>query len=1024
MSRTHREGSTHHSTTALMLASAAHTARARWARWGAAVGMAVLTGLTGTASMAQSGNDPQAVQVTLEGCRNNGTIVLPDGNDRFLCPNAAYTTGNLGKGWNELDLVPHRLTLQAGGNAPATQTYTMAVAVDNFDTQPGYDRMSAFTLNTTLSSGSCLITSSPPRTVTPGVGGTDTSLVRDITVTQSRNSTCVFDFYARLAIDSHLYPGASLHANALNRNLGTAGVGARDVSIPVKEITAQGLRKDMSASQGGATDWALTKVPPADISLGDVCTASNTLTKEVTFRVEWKKLGVAAGKVNVLANIYAYNPASRPIEVSVVDVIRNGTTVLDTSAASAFQLVPRRTEVLVATHQVSLDPSVASVGEVLNDIVTASYRDPVEGDTLGRTISATASATVVQGDVTDSVVSIADVEQASGGVRFAVASPALGSFLNGYVAGSVTTGPVNWGVSGQSASGAVSFAKTVSLDGRRVVNGSIVDTATLVSSTTGGLERKAGPFTVKVTSSASVSLAINKSIPADFGLDAGERVEVTFKVTRASDPTYLREFKLTFVAGTTSLQAQLTGLVPDEYKVEETSARFFTGAADTTGVVAPLNPVGGTVQTQNLQASANGNDTFETSECAGSVSFVNRSSAGPAQVKVGKITEPTTGLTAPEDTVWTFALISPSGATLETLTATANGPAVMFTSALTVEGTYTVVETKKEPAWVLKDVAPDANADKICEFKVDFPEDGGRVFACSFTNQKQGRAKVIKTQAGAALTGAASFSFELRTGASTTTSGTVIASGSATAANAGAVNFAPWLVPGAAYQLCEVVMPGWDTSLMGDGPRFVPASMLTPILPNPNVSNETVCVPFTVTAGQVRAFNVDNTPPPGGLGRTIGFWKNWTSCDGRGKQAPVLDNALANAEPTGIVVSAAGGSYGAFTGPLYRVLHGTTATPDAAVDCQAAIALLDKSTIDTGRKSASDPAFNLAAQLVAAQLNYANGANRTVTSTISAAVVLLGSVKFDGITHTSISKQQAALMNSYATLLDNYNNNR
>src|SRR5215831_14007385 len=71
------------------------------------------------------------VAFTLEGCRNNGSITLPNGSGQFICPDAAYTTGNLGKGWNELDLVPFRLIANVGNSAPSTQTYAVVVALDN-----------------------------------------------------------------------------------------------------------------------------------------------------------------------------------------------------------------------------------------------------------------------------------------------------------------------------------------------------------------------------------------------------------------------------------------------------------------------------------------------------------------------------------------------------------------------------------------------------------------------------------------------------------------------------------------------------------------------------------------------------------------------------------------------------------------------------------------------------------------------------------------------------------------------------
>src|SRR5947209_6201212 len=42
---------------------------------------------------------PNHVAFTLEGCRNDGTISLPNGSGKYICPDAAYTTGNLGKNW-------------------------------------------------------------------------------------------------------------------------------------------------------------------------------------------------------------------------------------------------------------------------------------------------------------------------------------------------------------------------------------------------------------------------------------------------------------------------------------------------------------------------------------------------------------------------------------------------------------------------------------------------------------------------------------------------------------------------------------------------------------------------------------------------------------------------------------------------------------------------------------------------------------------------------------------------------------
>ncbi len=74
---------------------------------------------------------------------------------------------------------------------------------------------------------------------------------------------------------------------------------------------------------------------------------------------------------------------------------------------------------------------------------------------------------------------------------------------------------------------------------------------------------------------------------------------------------------------------------------------------------------------------------------------------------------------------------------------------------------------------------------------------------------------------------------------------------------------------------------------------------------------------------------------------------------------------------------------------------------------------------------ASDPAFNLAAQLVAAVLNFTAGAGRTAAATtaINQAVLLLGKYHFDGNGYIGkISAVGAATMNQLARILDDYNN--
>jgi CSLREA domain-containing protein len=282
--------------------------------------------------------------------------------------------------------------------------------------------------------------------------------------------------------------------------------------------------------------------------------------------------------------------------------------------------------------------------------------------------------------------------------------------------------------------------------------------------------------------------------------------------------------------------------------------------------------------------------------------------------------------------------------------------------------------------------------------------DAGEIVTCTFTNTKRGMAKVIKTVNSAAPSGTQEFIFQLRQGSTPIVVGTTLETQTANAGNGGVINFTTKLVPTATYQLCEIVMPGWLTTLG----TFVPGSFMPPdgVAPNPDVDNSILCVNFTVTAGETKAFTIDNTPPPGGRALTIGFWKNWASCaQSSGKQKPVLDQMLALAEPVGVQI-----------GDLF--LH--------ARDCLKAVRILNKSTINNGTKKSSDPAFNLAAQLLAARLNILAlaGTCPAAVTAINAAQALLDAVNFDGTTHDKLSAAQATQANTLARTLDNYNNNR
>lgn len=333
--------------------------------------------------------------------------------------------------------------------------------------------------------------------------------------------------------------------------------------------------------------------------------------------------------------------------------------------------------------------------------------------------------------------------------------------------------------------------------------------------------------------------------------------------------------------------------------------------------------------------------------------------------------------------------------------------------AYNATGVYTSTEANPTPNFDLTSISCDetttltASSGDRSNRTATFRLDPGEIATCTFTNTKRGQATVRKTVSGSPLTALLppdqqSFTFQLRRGASTTNAGTLLEQQDATVANGGVFTFATKLVAGDTYQLCEIVLPGWRTTLT------------TPfVLYNASGDNSTLCMNFSVGAGETKPIAVDNRPPPRGLARTIGFWKNWASCaSSSGKQKPVLDQTLAAAEPAGITI-----------GTL--ILHGSTSTPNTAPDCLKAVRLLDKSTIDAAKKMSSDPAFNLAAQLLAADLNVKAGA-LTCPSAISAindAQTLLAAVHFNGITHDKLNAAQSTQANSLATTLDRYNNN-
>lgn len=1046
--------------------------------------MIALTCAAGGALAAQPAlaADPEGVTISIDGCdlTQSGTDPAqynPDATPPDLvCDDAGYVGGNLGKDWNELDLVPFRFTAKAKNNAPATQDYTIAIVVDHKKAgRFGYDVLSVPVLNTAKSDAGCDASPivSAEQHLTPGLGGVDDSLYRLVTVTQLEGTTCVYDYYARLAVGSHLFPGASLHANLANEDLDTGGIGAQDRSIPVNEILPQDLDKTMEASRGADHIWSLRKSPtPASINFGDTCAPGATLQRGVSITVTWERLpATPSGDATIITKIYATNPAARIVTVSVTDRIYAGTTqttLLDTASTAGGIDVPKNTaNYLLLTHTAT----VSDTSSTFNDVATATYTDKVTGVPVPGQTTATATANVQPGLTTNSSATINDVESITGNhLSFSTDSfsGASGGFDGGYVAGTETTGPVSWTSGTQLGNGAVTFAKTIYLDEPAITTGKLSDTATLNG--IDGFTTQAS-LDVNISSDANVALTINKTIPNV--LQTGESVAFDFEVYDANNVKVATP-TITFTSGETSDSAVVGGLDPGTYKVREIdhpSGDWTPQSDQTRTITLPL--------------------------CAGSVTFNN--SFAPATAQVRKITVP-----AGTEAGWDFTLNGP-GAPVGGETVTTTGTGYVTFATILQEGSYTITETPKAGYDL-------TGSSSECSFTVDYPADNDRVFQCTYTNTQRGKIIVKKltdpttaTQkfafaasydadgfelghnetndsgllapgtysvsetvpSGWDLTsatcddGSAPSSIGLGAGETVTctfnnrqrgkaqvlklTDGQVVGPNVQTwnftlAGNGidvsdtqdanGVVDFAgTLLVPGLTYTICETGIPaGWTTvwweDVNGDGVKDAGEPDITPYNPDatktPPEDLGTRCHDFTVDAGETVKIAVNNVPPPGGDQRTIGYWKNWSTCTG-GRQVEtaaknggtaagffLLDDILAD---PGITVG------------LYTI-------PATEQGCIEAVRLLSKSDRVTGKNKAGDAAYTLTAQLIAALANFAAGAEKcaTIEQAVADAQALLVSISFTGTGDYLGPKVKGQLANkraqalSLAAILDQYNN--
>lgn len=1034
----------------------------------ASVGASLLLSLMATGAAAPRvalATIPSQTQIIWEGCRGDTTSYVTTGvpDTKYICGDDEYTSGNLGKGWNELDLVPHRLTTQVGTQSSATTDFDLRITGDSVSGDAvGYDYISVPLKNAAKSAASCTVTAG-------ALQGAGSALIhRQLHIHQDKGTTCVFDVDYRLALGAAKYPGSSLHAHTYNEFGESAGVGSRDVSIPVREILGQTLEKDMTATRNASQVWSVTKSPtPATISFADTCSETGARSVPVSIKIEWAKVRVdASGQVTIITHVYATNPARRTLTVDVTDRIYQGATQavqVDQASSGAVDIPANTANFLVLTHTSTLTDASAS----FNDVATGSYTDKDTGIPIPQTATAAASATVQTGTTYNASATITDTESMTGaGLTFSVAAPAVGAFTGGYTAGTATTGPVGWSSGTQTADGSVTFAKTVYVTSATATTGTLTDTATLVGSD--GFTTSASA-SVTVSSSLSTHITVTKTIPDV--LTGMETAAFTFDLkTGGASGTIVDTKVITFSAGQTSKTATFDGLLAGTtYTLVERPDAGGKWAAQPSQDIT-VNPVPGNLA--SCGASATIHNGFD-----------------PASARVQKVTLP-----AGSEAGWSFTLNGP-GTPAGGETVTTSGAGYVFFATALAEGSYTITETGK-PAW------DQTSSSAECAFTVDYPADADRVFSCAytntqrgtiivekqtipdgssatfgftgdaagtiadngqivvtnlvpgtytsaeavkagwdltgiacddgasltpstvslatrtatfkldpgetvkcvFTNRQRGNVDLVKTFKGGPIPVGESFEFQLRSGASAMSNGSVVSTLTVNSTTVFPAHLATNIVPGT-YQVCEYVKVGYDSTIRTMPGAFVPGSSASPS----TTDNSYVCVPVTVAAGGTTTITINNAPPPGGMAKTIGFWKNHAACKAsNGNQADVLGQTLAK-----FPIAVGQTTHGFYVGTLY-------------VDtCAEAVALLNKTTL-AGTKMASDPAFNFAAQFVAYKLNIQAGAYSSTTAAAAAAngQAILSAISFNGMTHLTISAANALLLNADAGVLDKYNNNK
>jgi hypothetical protein len=490
------------------------------------------------------------------------------------------------------------------------------------------------------------------------------------------------------------------------------------------------------------------------------------------------------------------------------------------------------------------------------------------------------------------------------------------------------------------------------------------------------------------TATAKTFTSVTDGVSVD--LLPGEDVTCTFTNTKQA---ILRIDKVTLPSG----DAQSFTFTPTGYNGDATFPLTDAATPFSSGFVAPGSaysaaetvPSGwdltnrvcvltGTATTKTFTSITNGVTVTPNAGEDITCTFTNTKRA---QLRIDKVTLP-----AGNPTLFTFTPSYNGGATFDLADATTPNA-----SGLIVPGAYTVTEAVASGwllnarACVLTGTATTKTFSNISN-GVSVTLNPGEDVTCTFTNV---RTVVIVDKV---LVGGGTQSFDFSETGQTNFALTDAATPHK------AVN------PSAgSHQVCELLLAvAWNATFTNNGASATPTV---------DGATGTSCITFPVALGDSINIVVTNTPPPGGGTRTIGYWKNWSSC--AASNGGQYQRAINRGEPESTLDFYLGAGSSIY--PLGDI---------TSLTCQEAVNLLAKNAKDGGKR-AGDPVYNMVAQLLGAKLNVAAqaGTCATLTTALGQAQAFLDALNFTGLGSYKgvLSASDQTLVNGWGAIFGSYN---